>query len=185
MYEKLRIIKVFKTIVSYLIFVFLKVEHDQLQNKVISLENFADKYIPLVAQNITWDTLNQVIGHKERKKLELYEEKIYQNLHETILWDEGNPNIDKHRDELLKQINNKLTLLKQIMDERKFLVPKEIVKKRKDSYQEIDAFKPTRNSTSSNRLSPNYEIDKKYNELKPIIEPPTEEEIQVSEEAEL
>ena len=53
MYEKLRIIKVFKTIVSYLTFVFLKVEHDQLQNKVISLENFADKYIPLVAQNIT------------------------------------------------------------------------------------------------------------------------------------
>lgn len=98
-------------------------------NNVVSLENFTDKYIPLMAQNIACDTLRQVVGRKECKKLELYEEKIFQNLHETLVKDKGVPDLESHRDVLLKQINNKLTIIKQIIDERKFLVPKEKAKK--------------------------------------------------------
>ena len=78
-----------------------------LTNKVESMGNFVDKYIPLICQNITCDTLTQVIGHKERKKLEVYEQKIYQNLHQEILKDEGKPDLDGHRDNLLQQIKTK------------------------------------------------------------------------------
>jgi hypothetical protein len=45
-------------------------------------------------------------------------------LHNSILNDEGVPDLENHRNNLLRQINNKLTLIKQIMDERKFLVKK-------------------------------------------------------------
>lgn len=74
---------------------------------MVSIANFVDKYIPLVCQNITWDTLTQVIDHKARKKLEYYEQKIYKNLHQEILKDEGVPDLDGHRDNLLKQIKTK------------------------------------------------------------------------------
>ena len=45
-------------------------------------------------------------------------------LHETILTDEGNPDLEGHRNNLLNQINQKLTILTRIINERRFLVPK-------------------------------------------------------------
>ena len=45
-------------------------------------------------------------------------------LHETILTDEGSPDLEGHRNNLLNQINQKLTILTRIINERRFLVPK-------------------------------------------------------------
>jgi len=92
---------------------------------MISIENFTDKYVPLIAQNITCDTLTQIISHRERKKLEIYELKVYKNLHKVILNDKGIPNLEKNKNNLLMQINNKLTFIQQIIDERKLLVKKD------------------------------------------------------------
>ena len=102
----------------------IRVNHDSLGDKMKNLENFCDKYIPLIAQNVVWDTLTQVVSSKERKKLEIYEHKVYMKLHETVLEDEGNPDIEGHRNNLLVQINDKLNILTRIINERKFLVPK-------------------------------------------------------------
>lgn len=102
----------------------IKVNHDLLVDRVTNLENFCDKYIPLIAQNVVCDTLTQVVGSKERKRLELYEHKVYQKLHETLLTDEGNPDLESHRNGLLNQINEKLTILTRIINERRYLIPK-------------------------------------------------------------
>jgi len=67
--------------------------------------------------------MTQIVGSKERKKLEVYEHKVYMKLHEVLLKDEGNPDLEGHRNDLLTQINKKLTILGRIIDERKFLVP--------------------------------------------------------------
>jgi hypothetical protein len=61
---------------------------------------------------------------KSENKLELYEHKVYMKLHETLLKDEGTPDLEGHRDNLLTQINDKLNILTKIINERKFLVPK-------------------------------------------------------------
>ena len=65
------------------------------------------------------------------------------------------------------------------MDERKFLVPKEKEKKRKDSFQEIEVLKPNRHQTNPGHISPSQELEMKYNDLKPKVESLTEEEIMV------
>lgn len=102
----------------------IKVNHDTLVDRATNIENFCDKYIPLISQNVVCDTLTQIVGSKERKKLELYEHKVYMKLHETLLKDEGTPDLEGHRDNLLTQINEKLNILTKIINERKFLVPK-------------------------------------------------------------
>jgi len=45
-------------------------------------------------------------------------------LHETLLKDEGTPDLEGHRDNLLNQISNKLEILTKIINERKLLMPK-------------------------------------------------------------
>jgi len=45
-------------------------------------------------------------------------------LHETLLKDEGTPDLDGHRDNLLNQISDKLAILTKIINERKLIVPK-------------------------------------------------------------
>ena len=46
-------------------------------------------------------------------------------LHETLLQDEGIPNLRGHQDKLLNQISKKLEILSRIIKERKLLVPKD------------------------------------------------------------
>lgn len=69
------------------------------------------------------DALTQIVGSKERKKLEIYEHKVYKKLDETLLQDEGTPNLKKHQKKILNQISKKLEILSKIIDERKLLVP--------------------------------------------------------------
>ena len=44
---------------------------------------------------------------KLENKLEYYEQKVYENLHNALLKDEGVPDLDQHRQNLLKQIKTK------------------------------------------------------------------------------
>ena len=123
----------------------IKINHDLLVDKVTNLENFWDKYIPLISQNIVWDTLTQVVNSKEKKRLEIYEHKVYMKLHETLLSDEGSPDIEGHRNALLKQINDKLTILTRIINERRYLIPK--------NKEETEVFNNERRSSISKKQS--------------------------------
>jgi hypothetical protein len=74
---------------------------------------------------VVCDSLTQILGNKERKRLEIYEHKVYMKLHNTLLKDNGTPNLEGHKENLLNQISKKLEILSKIMNERKFLVPKD------------------------------------------------------------
>ena len=40
----------------------IKINHDDLVNRVTAAENFSDKYIPIVAQNVSFPTLTTLGG---------------------------------------------------------------------------------------------------------------------------
>jgi len=45
----------------------IKVDHDKLSDRLSAAENFTDKYVPILAQNVVCDTLTQIVSSKERK----------------------------------------------------------------------------------------------------------------------
>ena len=167
----------------------IRVNHDNLVNRVTNLENFCDKYVPLIAQNVVCDTLTQVAGSKERKKLELYEQKVYMNLHKTILNDGGTPNLEEHRNVLLTQINDKLEILTRIINERKFLVPKEKPNKRSKGDKPEISTNAMKYKKKQNQGIKRAEFNEdsgqiEMKEYKIELDPEEEKEIKRAEEAE-
>lgn len=110
-------------------------------------------------------------------------------LHETLLKDEGSPNLEGHRDNLLIQINEKLSILTKIINERKFLVPKTNQSKIMTSDKEISTLSPKKFKHHRSQSVMRAEYDEKtgtiqMKEYLTPIDPETEKELQRAEEAE-
>ncbi|CAI2385951.1 unnamed protein product [Moneuplotes crassus] len=161
----------------------IKINHDKLSNKLVAAENFTDKYVPIMAQNVVCDTLTQIVNSKERKRLEVYEHKVYLQLHETLLKDEGSPDLDGHRDNILNQISNKLEILTKIINERKLLKPKP-----KDGEKKSEGAKPAPKSINNkSEVIKRVEMDEHGNlqmkEFSNALSPEEQKQQQKQEEA--
>ena len=62
------------------------------------LDNYLEKYLPLVTQRIVDDTLRSTFSGKERRRLELYDAEKHTLLYQFLLCDDGSGHIaDKMR----------------------------------------------------------------------------------------
>lgn len=110
-------------------------------------------------------------------------------LHQTLLSDEGNPDLDGHRDNILNQINTKLEILNKILAERKILMPhtkpKSVKTKAKSSKLPSKAMMMTKVKTE---VTKRVEVDEngnlKMKEMVNEINPDLDEELKKLEDAE-
>ena len=63
------------------------------ENHCITLDNYMEKYVPLVVQRIVDETLRSTFSGKERRRLELYDAEKYALLYQFLLCDDGSGNI--------------------------------------------------------------------------------------------
>lgn len=95
-----------------------KIKADQVGDHAKTLENYCEKYIPLQVQNAISKTLHGYIGPTQKVRLEDYEVKVFADLHELILDDNGIPNLDQQREKIAEEINERLQYLQELYKER-------------------------------------------------------------------
>ena len=66
---------------------------DVQKNKLMTMEHFIDKYIPIRIQQQIGETLNTVGTRTILQKLENFEMEKYKNLNEVVLDDEKHPEL--------------------------------------------------------------------------------------------
>jgi len=92
---------------------FKKVRQDGEENKTrfLMVENFVEKYQPILVQIAISNTLSSCIFKKEQLiALENYEAKSLSALHQTILQDTGMPELVRKVNEIRKAVENKLNI---------------------------------------------------------------------------
>lgn len=63
---------------------------DKKENQIYTIENYVDKYAPIRFQSLLSEVLNEVItGSKEREALFVIEKKLFGDLHQALLCDNG------------------------------------------------------------------------------------------------
>ena len=71
----------------------LQEQTDKHRNHSLTLENFMEKYVPMRIQSQISETLNSCLDRKSMKFLAQYERQKFEDLHNMILEDEGNPGL--------------------------------------------------------------------------------------------
>jgi len=94
----------------------IQVEKTEIEMK--TLANFCEKYIPLQTQNAISTTLHGFMNSVQQARLEDYEFSKFGELHEIILDDDGEPHLDKRKESIIAEVNNKLIELKKLYKER-------------------------------------------------------------------
>jgi len=62
-------------------------------NHCLTLDNYQDKYAPIRIQGMINETLRSILGGKERRRLELYDNEKNSILYQALLVDDGTGNI--------------------------------------------------------------------------------------------
>lgn len=62
-------------------------------NHCLTLDNYQDKYAPIRIQGMINETLRSILGGKERRRLELYDNEKNSILYQALLIDDGTGNI--------------------------------------------------------------------------------------------
>lgn len=62
-------------------------------NHCLTLDNYQDKYAPIRIQGMINETLRSILGGKERRRLELYDNDKNSILYQALLLDDGTGNI--------------------------------------------------------------------------------------------
>ena len=60
-----------------------------------TLDNYLDKYLPIRTQSLINESLRSVLGGKERRRLELYDNEKQFLLYQKLLVDDGRGDIDR------------------------------------------------------------------------------------------
>ena len=63
-------------------------------------------------------TMNGFIGPTQKARLEDYEIEIFTDLHNIVLEDDGQPNLNDEKEKIVSEINEKLSKLQEIYKER-------------------------------------------------------------------
>ncbi|CAI2386923.1 unnamed protein product [Moneuplotes crassus] len=96
----------------------LRIEVQQANSDVITLENFCEKYVPLQTQNLISKTLHGFLNEIQKSRLEDFEVGIFAKMHDNVLDDDGEPNLDKEKETIISEVNIKLEELKKLYQER-------------------------------------------------------------------
>lgn len=66
---------------------------DENKNKLMTMEHFIDKYVPIRIQQQLGETLQTILGRTMLQKLETFEMSKYKSLNEDVLDDEKHPEL--------------------------------------------------------------------------------------------
>jgi len=77
---------------------------DEKANEISTAENFIEKCIPIRIQSQLSETLTSVLKGNQLKRLENFEMEKFQELHEVILYNEGDSNLKKLMAEIVEKI---------------------------------------------------------------------------------
>ena len=72
-----------------------KGDMERIENHCTTIENYIDKYLPIRTQFIVSDTLESIIGIKERHRMEKYNTEKFALMYRNILEDTGVPDIGR------------------------------------------------------------------------------------------
>ena len=84
-------------------------------NHCITLDNYLEKYLPIRTQGLINETLRSVLGGKERRRLELYDNEKNSILYQYLLVDDGQGNVS----EIMRDLHEKASLEIEEEDRRK------------------------------------------------------------------
>ena len=68
-------------------------QYTKINNAVLTLENYAERYVPLIMINTTMELLATVLDEKRLKKMNKAFNRMHYNLSKSILEDQGNGSI--------------------------------------------------------------------------------------------
>ena len=68
-------------------------QYTKINNAVLTLENYAERYVPLVMINTTMELLATVLDEKRLKKMNKAFNRMHNNLSKSIQEDQGNGSI--------------------------------------------------------------------------------------------
>ena len=84
-------------------------------NHCITLDNYLEKYLPIRTQGLINETLRSVLGGKERRRLELYDNEKNGLLYQQLLCDDGGGNIAG----LMRELHEKASVEIEEEDKRR------------------------------------------------------------------
>ncbi len=84
-------------------------------NHCITLDNYLEKYLPIRTQGLINETLRSVLGGKERRRLELYDNEKNAILYQQLLSDDGSGNIAG----LMRELHEKASIEIEEEDKRR------------------------------------------------------------------
>lgn len=96
----------------------LRIQTDNTTVQMRTLENFCEKYVPLQTMNSISRTLHGFLTPTQLARLEDYEYGVFADLHSVILSDDGEPHLNKEKEKIVREISEKLDVLKQLYQER-------------------------------------------------------------------
>ena len=82
----------------------LEIKVNDHYNHTMTLENYLEKYAPMHTQNQISEVMHSWLDKKYKKKLVLFEKNKFEELHQIILEDEGNPYLKQHMDKMVDKI---------------------------------------------------------------------------------
>lgn len=87
-------------------------EHDvkifKQQNHCSSLDNYLEKYLPIHIQSQIHETLMSILGGRERRRLELYDQNKNSIMYQNLLVDDGSGNIQEKMRALHEKASDEL-----------------------------------------------------------------------------
>ena len=84
-------------------------------NHSITLDNYAEKYLPIRTQGLINETLRSVLSGKERRRLELYDNEKNGLLYQQLLCDDGTGNVAG----LMRKLHEKASIEIEEEDKRR------------------------------------------------------------------
>ena len=84
-------------------------------NHCITLDNYLEKYLPIRTQGLINETLRSILGGKERRRLELYDNEKNSLLYQQLLCDDGGGNIAG----LMRELHEKASVEIEEEDKRR------------------------------------------------------------------
>eukprot|EP00343_Euplotes_focardii_P000698 CAMPEP_0205802884 /NCGR_PEP_ID=MMETSP0205-20121125/5358_1 /ASSEMBLY_ACC=CAM_ASM_000278 /TAXON_ID=36767 /ORGANISM="Euplotes focardii, Strain TN1" /LENGTH=330 /DNA_ID=CAMNT_0053070049 /DNA_START=594 /DNA_END=1583 /DNA_ORIENTATION=+ len=75
---------------------------EHIINRIMTLENFTEKYVPIRTQNSICDALKSVMPSKSIKKVKEYEDRVNKTIHEVVLNDHGIADLKGRKESILK-----------------------------------------------------------------------------------
>lgn len=109
--------------------------HESIQNQQISIENWIEKYIPLVIQHRIYETMENVLDKKQLIKLKAINDDLTTVLREEILKDTGHSRLKQKTLDII----SKLRVEARVLTTKKDTLRENLNRKKQDGAKKIDS----------------------------------------------